>query len=162
MDRTVFVLGRAVCSAVPAGIIIWLMTNTTVNGAAPLSLVTEFLDPLGRLMGLDGVILTAFVLGLPANEIVIPIMMMAYSGSGVMAEPSSLIQLKELLVSNGCTWTTAVCMIVFCLMHWPCATTLMTVKKETKSLKWTFAAFIVPTLAGFIICTAIAGISALL
>lgn len=162
IDRTVFVLGRAVCSAVPAGIIIWLMTNTTVNGSAPLSLVTEFLDPLGRLMGLDGVILTAFVLGLPANEIVIPIMMMAYSGSGVMAEPSSLIQLKELLVSNGWTWTTAVCMIVFCLMHWPCATTLMTVKKETKSLKWTFAAFIVPTLAGFVICTAIAGISALL
>ena len=155
-DRTVFVLGRAICSAVPAGVLIWLMANISVGDTTPLALVSGALDPLGRFMGLDGVILTAFILGFPANEIVVPIMIMAYTNSSVMQEAASLFQLKDLLAANGWTWVTAVCMIVFCLMHWPCATTLLTVKKETGSLKWTFAAFAVPTLAGFIICSVIA------
>ncbi len=161
-DRTVFVLGRAICSAVPAGAIIWLMANITIGDTTPLAAVSGFLDPLGRFMGLDGVILTAFILGFPANEIVVPIMIMAYTNSGIMQEASSLMQLKDLLASNGWTWVTALCMIVFCLMHWPCATTLMTVKKETGSLKWTAAAFLVPTLAGFILCSAIAHLAAFL
>lgn len=161
-DRTIFVLGRALCSAVPAGALIWLMANINIGDTTPLAVVSGFLDPIGRFMGLDGVILTAFILGFPANEIVVPIMIMAYTNSAVMQEASSLIQLKELLVANGWTWVTAVCMIVFCLMHWPCATTLMTVKKETGSTKWTMAAFFVPTIAGFLICSVISHIAAFL
>lgn len=159
-DRTIFVLGRAICSAVPAGAIIWLMSNITIGDTTPLSMVSGFFDPIGRFMGLDGVILTAFILGFPANEIVVPIMIMAYTRSGLMQEASSLLQLKELLVANGWSWVTALCMIIFCLMHWPCATTLLTVKKETGSIKWTVAAFLVPTAAGFIICSLIAHIAA--
>ena len=159
-DRTIFVLGRAICSAVPAGAIIWLMSNITIGDTTPLGLVSGFLDPVGQFMGLDGVILTAFILGFPANEIVVPIMIMAYTRSGLMQEASSLLQLKELLVANGWSWVTALCMIIFCLMHWPCATTLLTVKKETGSIKWTIAAFLVPTAAGFIICSLIAHIAA--
>ena len=144
----------------PAGAIIWLMSNITIGDTTPLSMVSGFLDPIGRFMGLDGVILTAFILGFPANEIVVPIMIMAYTRSGLMQEASSLLQLKELLAANGWSWVTALCMIIFCLMHWPCATTLLTVKKETGSIKWTAAAFLVPTAAGFIICSLIAHIAA--
>lgn len=160
-DRTLFVLGRAVAVAAPAGVIIWLLANVTAGDKTLLAHFTDFLDPLGQLMGLDGVILTAFILGFPANEIVLPIIIMAYLNMGTLAEYSSLFELRELLISNGWTLTTALCTIIFSLMHWPCSTTLLTVKKETASLKWTVAAFLIPTFCGMGICIAINLISQL-
>ena len=103
-------------------------------------------------MGLDGVILTAFVLGFPANEIVVPIMIMAYMQTGVLTDMSSLAELKNLLTANGWTWITAVSMMLFSLMHWPCSTTMMTIKKETGKWKWTILSFLIPTVMGIAGC----------
>lgn len=151
-DRTIFVLGRAAAVAAPAGAVIWLLANIYIGDTSVLSYCTEFLDPFGRLIGLDGVILTAFILGLPANEIVLPIVIMTYMNSGTLTETESLTELFGILSANGWTAVTAVCFIIFSLMHWPCSTTLMTIKKETGSLKWTAAAFLIPTAAGIICC----------
>lgn len=161
-DRTLFVLGRAVVVAAPAGLVIWLLANITVGDKTLLSSFTDFLEPLGQLMGLDGVILAAFILGFPANEIVLPIIIMAYLNMGTLTDYSSLAELRELLVANGWTVTTALCTVIFSLMHWPCSTTLLTVKKETGSLKWTAAAFLIPTLCGMGICIIINLISNLI
>ncbi|MGN1161485.1 MAG: nucleoside recognition domain-containing protein, partial [Candidatus Fimenecus sp.] len=158
-DRTLFVLGRAVSVAAPAGILIWILANVTAGDKTLLMHFTETLEPLGKLMGMDGVILTAFVLGFPANEIVIPIMLMAYMQNSTLCEYSSLFELHELLVSNGWDMTTALCVMVFSLMHWPCSTTLLTVKKETRSFKWTALAFLIPTLCGTAACIIINAIS---
>lgn len=161
LDRTLFVLGRAAAVAAPAGVIIWLMANVSIGGVSLLDHCAAFLDPFARLMGLDGVILLAFILGFPANEIVIPIIIMAYTAQGSLAELDSLAQMKSLFVQNGWTWTTAVSMILFSLCHWPCSTTLLTIKKETGSLKWTAAAAAVPTAVGVALCmlfTAVAGL----
>ena len=155
LDRTVFVLGRAVISAIPAGIILWLMANLHVCGTTPLAVASQFLDPFGRVLGLDGVILVAFILALPANEIVIPIIIMAYTQAGALTDLSSLYELQQLLISNGWTVSTALCVIIFSLFHWPCATTVLTVKKETGSLKWTLAAILIPTMIGIILCSAV-------
>ena len=162
IDRTAFVLLRAVISAIPAGIILWLMANLRVGDATPLSLASSLLDPFARLLGLDGVILVAFILALPANEIVIPIMLMAYAEVGSLTSPSSLVELRELLVSNGWTEVTALCVIIFTLFHWPCATTLLTVRKETGSVKWMLLAAAIPTILGIILCAAINLISKML
>lgn len=151
-DRTVFVLGRAVAAAVPAGILIWGMANITIDGSTLLSICSGFLDPFAKLLGLDGVILLAFILGFPANEIVIPIIIMSYMATGTIEDYESLASLKELLVNNGWTWVTAVSTMLFSLLHWPCSTTLMTIKKETQSLKWTAVSFITPTITGFMVC----------
>lgn len=159
-DRTLFVLGRAVVVAAPAGLVIWLMANLTVGDATLLAHCSGFLDPFARLMGLDGVILLAFILGFPANEIVVPIIIMAYMSEGSIREISNLSVLRELLVANGWTWITAVSTMLFSLMHWPCSTTCLTIRKETQSLKWTAVSWLVPTVTGFIVCflfTAIAG-----
>ncbi|MBQ8869034.1 MAG: ferrous iron transport protein B [Oscillospiraceae bacterium] len=153
-DRTLFVLGRAAAVAAPAGLFIWLMANVTVNDASLLSHAAEFLDPFASLMGLDGVILLAFILGFPANEIVVPIMIMAYLAEGSLLELSSLSEMKELFVANGWTYLTAINVMLFSLFHFPCSTTLLTVKKETGSLKWTFVAAALPTLVGIICCMA--------
>lgn len=158
-DRTLFVLGRAVTVAAPAGLIIWLMANVNINGVNLLNHCSAFLDPFARLMGLDGVILLAFILGFPANEIVFPIIIMAYMATGKIIELDNLSQLKELLVDNGWTWVTAVSMILFSLMHWPCSTTCLTIKKETQSLKWTLASFLIPTISGIIICMIFANVA---
>ena len=152
LDRTVFVLGRAVIAAIPAGILIWLMANLSFNGSTLLAICSNFLDPFARLLGLDGIILMAFILGIPANEIVIPIAVMAYMAGNSLTSGISLIQLRELLTANGWTATTAICTLLFTLFHWPCATTLMTVKKETGSIKWTIAAALIPTLCGMLCC----------
>lgn len=162
MDRTIFVLGRAIKSAIPAGLIIWVMANISIGDATLLAHCSNFLDPFAQLMGLDGVILLSFILGLPANEIVIPIMLMAYMQSGQLVAYESLAQLKALLISNGWTWVTAICAILFMLMHWPCATTLMTIKKETQSLKWTALAFLLPTVFGVLLCIIVNGAACLL
>ncbi len=160
-DRTLFVLARAVAVAIPAGVIIWVMANITVGDLSLLAHCAEFLNPLGQLMGLDGVILIAFILGLPANEIVIPIIIMAYTSSGSLAEMGGLDSVKELFVANGWNITTAICVIIFLVLHWPCSTTLITIKKETGSMKWTVLAFLLPTLIGMLLCMAVATVSRL-
>lgn len=151
-DRTLFVLRRAVVVAAPAGIIIWALANIMVGEQSLLTIFSDFLDPFAQLMGLDGVILLAFIIGMPANEIVVPIIIMSYMNSNSIFELNDLDTLKTLLVDNGWDWVTAVCVMLFSLMHWPCATTILTIRKETQSLKWTAAAFIIPTVCGIFIC----------
>lgn len=152
LDRTLFVLGRAVIVAAPAGMVIWVMANVSVDGISLLDHCAGFLDPFGRLIGLDGYILMAFILGLPANEIVIPIIIMSYMSSGAILEFDSLDDLRRLLADNGWTWLTAVCTMLFSLCHFPCATTLLTIRKETGSWKWTGLSFLIPTITGIVIC----------
>lgn len=152
LDRTLFVLGRAAAVAAPAGLLIWILANVTVAEISLLQHCAAFLDPFARLMGLDGVILIAFILGFPANEIVVPIMIMTYMAEGSLTELASLGAMRELFVSNGWTWQTAASMLLFTLLHWPCSTTLMTVKKETGSVKWTLLAFLLPTVIGVLGC----------
>lgn len=151
-DRTLFVLGRAAAVAAPAGAIIWLMANITAGDVSILNHCANFLDPFARFMGLDGVILMAFILGFPANEIVIPIVIMAYTAQGSITELDSLTQMKELFVQNGWTWVTAINTMLFSLLHWPCSTTLITIKKETGSVKWTLLSAVIPTAIGIICC----------
>lgn len=155
-DRTLFVLGRAVAVAAPAGLVIWLMANITIGEVSILARCAQFLDPFARILGLDGYILIAFILGLPANEIVIPILIMGYMAKGSMLELDSLAEMRNLFVENGWTWLTAVSMMLFSLNHWPCATTLLTIKKETQSIKWTFVSFLVPTITGIVVCFIVA------
>lgn len=161
-DRTLFVLGRAAAVAAPAGLLIWLLANIQPGGISLLTHFTRFLDPFARLMGLDGVILTAFLLGFPANEIVLPIAIMAYLSGGTLTEMSDLTSLRALLTANGWTPVTALCAMLFSLMHWPCSTTTLTIKKETGSLKWTLAGILLPTLAGMLTCMAVNGATRLL
>lgn len=157
LDRTVFVLGRAVISAMPAGVIIWVLANVTVGDNTLLNYVTEFFDPFGKFIGMDGAIITAFLLGLPANEIVIPLIVMTYAQQGTLAEAAPS-QLLELFTQNGWTWVTAVCVIIFTLMHFPCATSLLTVKKEAGGWKWAALAFVIPTFCGAAICAVFSNI----
>ncbi|WP_435575513.1 ferrous iron transport protein B [Clostridium algidicarnis] len=161
-DRTLFVLGRAVIVAAPAGLIIWVMANITVGDLSILTHCAKFFDPFATLIGLDGYILMAFILGFPANEIVIPIIIMSYMSTGSMLELDSLVQLRTLLVSNGWTSLTAVCVMLFSLFHWPCATTCLTIRKETQSFKWTMVSFLLPTITGIIICFIVANTARLI
>lgn len=158
-DRTLFVLGRAIAVAAPAGLLIWIMANVQLDGITLLAHFSGFLDPFARLLGMDGVILMAFILGLPANEIVIPIIIMAYMAQGSLLEFDSLAQLRDLLVNNGWTWITAVSTMLFSLMHWPCTTTLLTIRKESGSLKWTVMSFLVPTVCAVVLCFAFATVA---
>ncbi len=151
-DRTLHVLLRAITSAAPAGLLIWLLANLSISGNSLLYRISDFLDPAGRLLGLDGVILMAFFLGLPANEIIVPVMIMTYTFQTVLTDSQTLQSLSNTLIQNGWTIHTAVSMLLLTLFHWPCATTLLTIKKETCSLKWTAAAFLLPTLTGFSLC----------
>lgn len=157
-DRTLFVLGRAAAVAAPAGLLIWLVANIKCGDTNLLNTCADFLDPFAKLMGLDGVILIAFILGFPANEIVIPIIIMAYLAQGSLTDITSVFEIKNIFVANGWSWTTGICTIIFSLMHWPCSTTLITIKKETGSLKWTALAAVIPTIAGIIICMVLTAI----
>lgn len=161
LDRTLFVLGRAVTVAAPAGLVIWLMANLTINGQTLLAICAGFLDPFGRLLGMDGVILLAFILGFPANEIVIPIVIMAYMAQGQIME-LELPALGQLFRENGWTWVTALCTILFSLMHWPCSTTCLTIHKESGSWKWTALAAVIPTACGVVVCFAVASLARML
>ena len=161
-DRTLFVLGRAVVVAAPAGLIIWILANVQYGDASLLAHCAAFLDPFAQLLGLDGVILLAFILGFQANEIVVPIIIMTYMATGSLTDMSDLTQLHTLLVDNGWTWLTAVCTMLFSLMHWPCSTTCMTIAKETKSFKWTAVSFAVPTVVGMLVCFLVAGTARML
>ena len=154
-DRTIFVLARAIAAAAPAGLIVWILANTVIGDISILNRMVDFMDPAGRLMGMDGAILTAFILGLPANEIVIPITIMIYTAQGSLADLGSLAEMQSLFAANGWTWVTALCTMIFYLLHWPCATTLLTIRKETGSTKWTLMASLIPTVLGFAVCSII-------
>lgn len=151
-DRTLFVLGRSIAVAAPVGLIIWCMANIYIGESSLLHQAAEILDPFARLLGLDGVILLAFILGSPANEIVLPIIIMGYMNTGKLVETGSLSSLRELLIANGWTANTAISVILFSLFHWPCATTIMTIKKETRSIKWTALSVILPTILSILVC----------
>ena len=151
-SKTLQVLQRAVTAAAPAGLLIWIMTNLTRNGISLLELSANALNPFAQLLGLDGIILLSFLLGLPANEIVVPIMIMAYTAQSALVNPGGISSLHSILIENGWTMQTAVSVLIFTLMHWPCATTLLTIKKETHSLKWTALGFLIPTCMGMVVC----------
>ena len=151
-DRTLFVLGRALCTAIPAGLIIWILANVQIDGESMLAYIAYFFDPFARLMGLDGYILTAFIFGIPANEIVLPILLMMYMNNGVLVDISEYWKIGEILINNGWNILTAVNVMIFTLLHFPCMTTLLTIKKETKSMKWVVISFLIPTVCGVVIC----------
>ena len=151
-DRTLYVLGRAIAIAAPAGAVIWIFSNIMIGDASILTICADYLSPLANAIGVDGYILMAFILGLPANEIVMPIIIMSYLRATTMLELDNLYELKELLVANGWTILTAINVMILCLMHYPCGTTLWTIKKETKSFKWTALSFLIPTVTGIVIC----------
>ncbi len=152
LDRTVFVLARAIAVAAPAGAIIWLVANIYIGDKSVLAYCTEFFDPFGRLIGVDGVIIMAFILGFPANETVIPIIIMSYMSGGTLVEYSSYEQLLNLFTLNGWNVITAVCTAILCVLHYPCSTTCITIYKETKSIKQTLLAMAIPTLIGIVLC----------
>ncbi len=161
LDRTLFVLGRAVAVAAPAGLLLWVVANAAPGGVSLLARLTGFLDPLGRFLGMDGTLLAAFILGFPANEIVLPIAMMAYLSGGVLTDIPSLVDMRTILVANGWTWVTAVCTLLFSLMHWPCSTTCLTIQKETGRWGWTLVGMALPTLMGMVACALVAGVAGL-
>jgi ferrous iron transport protein B len=152
LDRTLFVLMRAVVVAAPAGAVTWLLANLQVGDLSILAHLAGWLQGFGHAIGLDGFIVLAFILGLPANEIVIPILIMSYLAQGMMLELDSIDALRELLVNNGWTWLTTLNMILLSLLHFPCATTLLTIRKETQSTKWTVLAALIPTGIGILVC----------
>ena len=152
IDRTLKILGRAIVISAPTGLIIWLLTNISIGGNSIINIMSNFLNNFGLILGLDGVILTAFILGFPANEIVLPIMIMIYLSSNTMMDINDISLIKNLFVSNGWTIITAICMIIFVIFHFPCSTTILTIYKETKSIKWTLLSFILPLLIGIILC----------
>ena len=144
--------GRAISVAVPAGIVIWVFANIHIGDASILNYVANFLDPFAKLMGLDGYILTAFILGIPANEIVLPIILMCYMQGTSLVNMEDTFAIGEILRQNGWTILTAINVMLFTVFHFPCATTLLTIKKETGSWKWTFISFLIPTVCGMILC----------
>ena len=144
--------GRAIAVAAPAGIIIWLFANLSINGISILDYIANLLNPFAKLMGLDGYILTAFILGLPANEIVLPIILMSYIGNNMLVDLEDIHTIGEILIKNGWTLLTGINVMIFTLLHFPCATTLLTIKKETGKWKWTFVSFILPTVCGILLC----------
>jgi len=155
VDRTLFVLGRAVKVAIPAGAVLWILSNFLVGSIPLLKYLIDVMNPIGKFLGMDGAILVAFILGLPANEIVLPILLMAYTQTGALLEIESFSSLHEILIQNGWTTLSAICTLVFALFHWPCATTLFTIKKETGSLKWTALSALIPTVIGVVLCVGI-------
>ena len=152
LDRTLFVLGRAVAVAAPAGLLLWILRIWTPGGRDLLQTAAAYLDPIGRWLGMDGVILLAFILGSPANETVIPIMLMIYLSGDTLVPNESLSAIGSILIANGWTWSKALCVLLFTMMHWPCTTTLLTIHKETQSLKWTAAAAVLPAVFGAAAC----------
>lgn len=151
-DRTLVIMGKSILVAIPSGIIIYLLANLRIDNVSILSYLVNVLNPFAKVFGLDGVILASFILGFPANEIVIPIMMMGYANLSVISEYTSLESLKVLFVSNGWTVVTSICVIIFSLLHFPCATSLMAIKRETKSIKWTLLSIVIPLVLGLTLC----------
>ena len=162
LDRTLFVLGRAVTVDAPAGLLIWILGSVSVGGVTLLTALAAALDGPGRLMGLDGMVLLAFLLGFPANEIVLPVLLMGYLQTGTLTAYGSLAELSAVLTANGWTTQTAVCMLVLCLLHFPCGTTCLTILHETGSARWTALAAALPTAMGAAVCMVIHGVWTLL
>lgn len=158
LDRTVFVLGRAISVAAPVGIVIWLFANVNIAGYSILFYIANFLDPFAKLMGLDGYILAAFILGIPANEIVLPIILMSYLATGSLVDMDNTFAIGEILKQNGWTLLTGINVMIFTLLHFPCGTTLMSIKKESGSFKWALLAFLLPTACGIVICMITTGV----
>lgn len=156
LDKTLFVLKRAVVVAAPAGVFTWVSANIFIGDQSVLAHVAEFLDPFAEALGLDGYILLAFIFGLPANEIVLPILLMGYLSAGTMTEVEDLHSLKSIFIDHGWTWLTALNMMLFSLLHFPCGTTLFNIYKETKSKKWTAIAFLLPTTVAIIVTFVVA------
>ena len=152
LDRTLSVLGRAAAVAAPAGALLWCLANIQLGEGSLLTHMAAALEPLGRFLGLDGAILLGFILGLPANEIVLPVIIMIYTAGGSLAEIGDTAALGALLAQKGWTAVTAGCVMLFSLLHWPCSTTLLTIKKETGSLGWTVLGAVLPTAVGIVIC----------
>lgn len=151
LNKSASVLNRAIKVAAPAGVLTWILANITIGDVSILLHIVNFLDPLGKLIGLDGYILMAFIIGLPANEIVLPILLMGYLSTGALIDVDGIEGLKQIFLDNGWTWLTALNMMLFSLLHYPCGTTLVNIYKETKSIKWTFWSFIIPTGIAFLI-----------
>ena len=151
-DRTLFVLGRAIYVAAPAGLVIWIFANVGINGESLLNIIANFLNPFANLMGLDGYILVAFIFGIPANEIVLPIILMCYLGNGSLVDLDDAFAIENILVQNGWTILTAINVMIFTCLHFPCTTTLLTIKKETGKWKWTILSFVIPTVCGVVLC----------
>lgn len=161
-DRTLFVLGRAVAVAAPAGLLLWIGANVDVGGKSLLLTVASYLEPVGQFLGMDGVILLGFLLALPAAEILLPVILMGYTGGGSLVEYEGLSELKEILVANGWSVWTAVCVLIFLLFHFPCSTTLLTVKKESGQWRWAIVAALLPTILGAALCFLVASAEKLL
>ena len=157
-DRTLYVLKRAIKVAAPAGLVIWIMANVAIQGNSILTIVANFFDPFAKLMGLDGYILTAFVLGIPANEIVLPIILMCYLKAKTLTNMEDTMAIGEILKQNGWTILTAINVMIFTILHFPCATTLMTIKKETGKWKWVGLSFLIPTICGILVCFVTTGV----
>ena len=151
LDRTIYVLGRAAAIAVPAGVLLWLLANLSIGDQTVLQCCTSFLDPLGKWMGVDGTILMGFLLGMPANEIVLPIILMGYMGTGVMSQSSTAV-MEQVLLNNGWTALTVMNVMILCLFHCPCTTTLISICRETGSKRWTVLAAVIPVLLGIGMC----------
>ncbi len=152
LDRTLYVVGRAIAVAAPVGIVIWLFANIHLGGINILSYIASFLDPFAKLMGLDGYILTAFILGIPANEIVLPIILMSYMAKSSLVNIDDTFMVGNILIQNGWTILTAINVMIFTLLHFPCSTTLLTIKKETGKWKWAIISFLLPTICGIVLC----------
>lgn len=161
LDRTLFVLGRAALVAAPAGMLLWLLANLAPGGVSLLGRCAAALDPLGRFFGMDGAILLAFMLGLPANETVLPILLMIYTAEGTLREIGDTAVFHSLLLEHGWTGMTVLCVLVFCVLHWPCSTTLLTIKKETGRWRWALLAAALPTVLGLCLCALIAQLAAI-
>ena len=159
LDRTLSVLARAAAVAAPAGAVLWCLANIRLGEVGLLAHIAAALEPLGRFLGLDGAILLGFILGLPANEIVLPVILMIYTAGGSLAEIGDTAALGALLTQNGWTAVTAACAMLFSLLHWPCSTTLLTIKKETGSLGWTVLGAILPTAVGVLACALVNWVS---
>ena len=139
-------------SSAPAGLVIWLFANVGIQGESLLTMIANFLEPLANLMGLDGYILTAFIFGIPANEIVLPIILMCYMQGTSLINMEDTFAIGEILRQNGWTILTAINVMIFTVFHFPCATTLLTIRKETGSWKWTAISFLIPTVCGIVLC----------
>jgi len=160
IDRTLFVLGRAIMTAAPAGALIWILGNISVGGDNLAGHISTALNPFGHALGLDGVIILAYIIAIPANEIVVPTMLMVYMGTGMMTDVASFDQLRSILVDQrGWTLLTAVCLMLFSLLHNPCGTTILTIWKETRSGKWTAVGALMPLAIAFTVCFAVAGVA---
>ena len=152
VDKCAAILMRAVTVAAPMGLLIWIMANLQIGEASLLSLMAGALDPLGRFFGMDGVIVLAFIIGIPANEIVVPLILMMYTSGGALGAELGSASIGNILSGAGWTSVTVICTALFALFHWPCSTSLITVYKETGSLRITSLAFLIPTVMGLSLC----------